>query len=91
MGSVVVLGERARVTGFALTGACVVPADDPRTVRSAWLALEDDVAVGVLTPAAAAALGALLDEPPRPDRPLTVVMPGTGASGPAPSVTEAPG
>jgi vacuolar-type H+-ATPase subunit F/Vma7 len=91
VGSVVVLGERSRVTGFALAGASVVPADDSHTVLAAWEALEHDVAVVILTPAAAAVLGALLDEPPRPDRPLTVVMPGTGGSGPEPSVTEAPG
>jgi vacuolar-type H+-ATPase subunit F/Vma7 len=91
VGSVVVLGERSRVTGFALAGACVAPADDARTVLAAWAALEHDVAVVVLTPAAAAALGAMLDEPPRPDRPLTVVMPGTGGSGPSSSAAEAPG
>ena len=91
MGSVVVLGERSRVSGFALAGARVVPADDARTVLAAWQALDPDVAVVVLTPDAAAVLGALLDEPPRPGRPLTVVMPCTGGHGPAPSVTEAPG
>jgi vacuolar-type H+-ATPase subunit F/Vma7 len=91
VGSVVVLGERSRVTGFALAGARVAPAEDARTVLAAWQALEDDVAVVVLTPAAAIALGALLDEPPRPGRPLTVVMPGTGGSGPTPSAAEASG
>lgn len=90
MGSVVVLGERSRVAGFALAGARVAPAEDAQAVRAAWESLEQDVAVVVLTPAAAAALGALLDQPPRPDRPLTVVMPAPGGHRSAPSAPSTP-
>lgn len=57
MGSVVVLGEAARVSGFALAGAAVVVADGDDAVRAACRALPDDVTVLVLTPAAAGALG----------------------------------
>ncbi len=91
MGSVVVLGERSRVAGFALAGARVARAEDPQAVLAAWEALAHDVAVVVLTPAAAAALAALLDQPPRPDRPLTVVMPAPGGHRPASSASPAAG
>ena len=80
MDRVVVLGERSRVAGFALAGAHVVVADEPGAVLAAWAALTADVAVVVLTPAAAASLGALLDEPPRPGVPLPVVMPAAPAA-----------
>lgn len=56
MGSVVVLGESARVAAFALGGAIVAPAEDPEAVRRAWEALSDDVALVVLTARAAASL-----------------------------------
>lgn len=91
MGRVLVLGERSRVGGFALAGAEVVAAEDPAAVIAAWAALEPDVAVVVLTPAAADALGPLLDEPPRPDRPLVVPMPAAPSVTGAPSGTGAPG
>jgi len=57
VGLVVVLGEAARVTSFALGGATVVTAEDPDAVRRGWEALPDEVAVVVLTERAAAALG----------------------------------
>jgi vacuolar-type H+-ATPase subunit F/Vma7 len=69
------MGERARVAGFALAGAEVVPVEDPRAVVAAWGGLAADVDVVILTPRAAAALGEWLDEPPRPGRPLPVVLP----------------
>ena len=72
MARVAVIGELTRVQGFALAGAVVLAAADPEAVRSAWASLGADVAVVVLTPAAAAALG----DAQRPPRwPLTVVMP----------------
>jgi vacuolar-type H+-ATPase subunit F/Vma7 len=72
MARVAVVGELTRVQGFALAGALVVAAEDPEAVRAAWASLDEEVAVVVLTPAAAAALG----EGPEPRRwPLTVVMP----------------
>lgn len=71
MATVAVIGERALVRGWSLAGAAVAGADDPDEVRAAWRSLGDDVAVVVLTPAAATALA---DEPDH-DRPLTVVLP----------------
>ncbi len=68
------MGERARVAGFALAGAEVIPVEAPGAVVDAWNGLGSDVDVVVLTPAAAAALGELLDELPRPGRPLPVVL-----------------
>jgi vacuolar-type H+-ATPase subunit F/Vma7 len=69
-----VLGERVRVAGYALAGAIVYPADDPDEVRAAWLELPADVAVLVLTPAAARALGGESAARRRPGL-LTAVMP----------------
>ncbi len=71
MGSLVVLGETARVSAFALAGAAVSAADDPEAVHRAWHALPDDVALVVLTERAATALRG---EHAR-DRVLCVVMP----------------
>jgi vacuolar-type H+-ATPase subunit F/Vma7 len=72
MARVAVLGEQVIVAGYALAGAVVVPAEDADAVRTAWDGMADDIAVVVLTPAAADALG--------PDRTsslarLAVVMP----------------
>jgi len=69
MGVLCVLGERAKVEGFGLIGAAVLATDD---APAAWRALPPDVELVVLTPAAAAALGSLVEAP---DAPLTVVMP----------------
>jgi vacuolar-type H+-ATPase subunit F/Vma7 len=70
-GRVAVVGERRRVQGFALAGAVVLPAEDAPGTRAAWRGLSADVAVVVLTPAAAAALADVLPDRRR----LTVVMP----------------
>ena len=70
-GRVAVVGERLRVQGFALAGAVVVPAEEAAETRAAWRGLSEDVAVVVLTPAAAAALAPVLPD----GRRLTVVMP----------------
>jgi vacuolar-type H+-ATPase subunit F/Vma7 len=75
MGRVVVIGEQARVAGFALAGAEVRRADDADAMRAAWPAGESDVTVVILTPAAAAATDPDLDLPPTPARPLVVVLP----------------
>ena len=72
MGLVVVLGEAARVEGFALGGATVIAAEDRTAVLQAWATLGDDVAVVVLTTNASAAL----DGAAAPHAEiLTVVMP----------------
>lgn len=71
MGRVVVLGERHRVIGYRTAGADVQIADDPPTVRRAWSALGPDVALVVLTLAAAASIAADLGGGGR----LVAVMP----------------
>lgn len=72
MGRVVVIGETARVTGFALAGASVYCAESAKDVRQAWAALPADAAVVILTGKAADALGgAAMAE----DRVLIAVMP----------------
>lgn len=72
MWRVAVLGERALVEGWALGGARVLPADSPEQVRTAWAGVGADVAVVLLTPAAARALDAGTADR---SRPLTVVLP----------------
>lgn len=72
MARVVALGEPVAVAGFGLAGAVVVPAADDASVRAAWDGLDDDVAVVILTPMAARALGTL---PGSTLLPLTVVLP----------------
>jgi vacuolar-type H+-ATPase subunit F/Vma7 len=81
---VAVVGERARVAGFALAGAQVLVAEDAARVRACLAALQadPDVAVVVLTPAAARATRPAEAEPGMdtaadvaPGRPLRVVMP----------------
>jgi vacuolar-type H+-ATPase subunit F/Vma7 len=72
MARVAVLGEQVSVQGYALAGAVVLVAEDAGSALAAWDGLTDDVAVVILTPTAARALG--------PERlaglhPLAVVMP----------------
>lgn len=66
------IGEHAAVSGYALAGVLVLPAEDDDAVRGAWSRLPGDVQVVILTDRAARSLGdvrtaALL--------PFTVVMP----------------
>jgi vacuolar-type H+-ATPase subunit F/Vma7 len=70
-GRIAVIGETSRVLGFGLAGARALAADDDAAVLAAWRALPADVAVVVLTPRAARALGKAADA----NRPLTVVLP----------------
>lgn len=65
-GRVAAVGEPRRLLWPALGGALVFPAEGPGAVRDAWRSLPADVAVVLLTPAAAAVLGPALDEDPRP-------------------------
>ncbi len=53
MGRVAVIGEQLRITGYGLAGAELCPAAGQDEARRAWRGLADDVAVAVLTPAAA--------------------------------------
>jgi vacuolar-type H+-ATPase subunit F/Vma7 len=84
MSRVAVIGEEARVRGFALAGALVLAAEDAAEARAAWRSLPPDVAVAVLSSRAAGWLrdvtdGGAADAPPHglPRRPgvLPVVMP----------------
>jgi vacuolar-type H+-ATPase subunit F/Vma7 len=58
MSTIVAIGERERVSGFALAGVRVAAADDPDAVRAAWQALSADAGLVILTPAAHRALAA---------------------------------
>ena len=73
MGRIAVIGERARVQGFALAGATTHETGDADAVRQAWASLPADVDVVVLTPLAAAALDGELTDPAL--EVLPVVMP----------------
>jgi len=72
MAQVAVIGEPARMQGFTLAGALVYPAENVAQALAAWHSLPADVAVAVLTPDAARALGEALTARTAP---LTVVMP----------------
>jgi vacuolar-type H+-ATPase subunit F/Vma7 len=72
MGTVAVIGGADELQGFALAGAAVHVAGTEQDAVAAWHALEDDVALVVLSPDARRALARLLAE--RPDV-LTVVTP----------------
>lgn len=56
MAAVVVIGEEAKVAGFALAGAVVMAAGDAESVRRAWADLPDGTGLVLVTPMAAAAL-----------------------------------
>lgn len=67
---IAIIGEGAKVTGFGLAGALVLPAERPEDVWAAWRSLGPNVAIVVLTSRAARTLAT-----ERPSWPLTVVMP----------------
>jgi vacuolar-type H+-ATPase subunit F/Vma7 len=70
MGKIAIIGEEAKVLGFGLAGAIVLPAEEPEAVLAAWRSLGDDVAIVVLTSRAARTLAGLTAS-----WPLTAVMP----------------
>jgi vacuolar-type H+-ATPase subunit F/Vma7 len=72
IGRVAVIGEETAIAGYALAGVLVVPAEGDDAVHGAWSSLPDDVAVVILTSAAARALG---DARTAKLLPLTVVVP----------------
>jgi vacuolar-type H+-ATPase subunit F/Vma7 len=72
MGTVAVLGERALAQGYALVGANMLVAETAEDARAQWERLSPDVLVVILTPTAAAALGASRTSLIGP---MTVVMP----------------
>ncbi len=64
MSRAVAIGDERRLGGYALAGAEVVPATTTGTVTAAWEALDDDVALVVLSPEAHAVLAGRLGERP---------------------------
>ncbi|MEV0970815.1 hypothetical protein [Microtetraspora glauca] len=69
MATIAIIGEAVRVAGYGLAGALVLPAENADEVRTAWRDLGPEVAVVILTPAAATSLGDTSGGP------LRVVMP----------------
>jgi vacuolar-type H+-ATPase subunit F/Vma7 len=53
---IVAIGEERLLTGYALAGVAMLPAEDAANAREAWERLPADTAMVVLTPAAHAAL-----------------------------------
>lgn len=72
MAGIAVIGAGTLVAGYGLAGAVLLAAEDDDAVRAAWDRLPEDVAVVVLTAAAARALG---DTPSTSGPLLAVVMP----------------
>lgn len=72
MARIAVIGDPPAVDGFGLVGALVLAASGTDEVRAAWKAVPTDVAVLVLSAAAARDLDGL---PLTGAGPLTVVMP----------------
>lgn len=72
MGRVAVIGEETVVSGYALAGVLVLPAEGDDAVQGAWSSLPDDVQVVILSSAAARTLGGARIAKMLP---LTVVMP----------------
>ncbi len=70
-GAVVAIGAPALLAGYALAGVRLIAAGTPEEVRAAWQGIGDDVALVVLTDAAATAVGGELH---RGRGPLTAVM-----------------
>ena len=88
MSRVAVIGEEARVRGFALAGALVFAAEDPAGARAAWRSLPPDVAVVVLAPRAAGWLRDVISGGPSappdglPRRPGVLPVPMPSEAGP---------
>jgi len=72
-GRIAAIGEDARIAGLALAGVTTVTAEGLDAVRRAWAGLAADVALVLLTPAAATALDDVLGDRSSPR--LTVVLP----------------
>lgn len=72
MTGVVAIGEADRVAGYALAGAAVLVADDAPAALAAWLSLDPETELVILTPAVALALG---DELSGQDHRIWAVLP----------------
>jgi vacuolar-type H+-ATPase subunit F/Vma7 len=79
MARIAVIGEPLRINGYGLAGATLVEACDEAEAVTAWRELPDDVAVAVLTPAAARWLAS--DIASR-SRALVVVLPSEALEAP---------
>ena len=72
MGRVAVIGAETAVSGYALAGVVVLPAEGEDAVHRAWSSLPDDVQVVIVTSQAARTLG---DARTAKLLPFTVVIP----------------
>lgn len=72
MGTIAVIGESVRTSGFGLAGAIVFECETPAEVGQAWDGLPDHVLTVILTPAANDSLRSHID---RDANPPVVVMP----------------
>ena len=70
--SIVALGERALLAGYPLAGVALRIAETDHDVLDSWATLPGNAGMVILTPRAARALGAAIDDP---HSPLTVVLP----------------
>jgi vacuolar-type H+-ATPase subunit F/Vma7 len=70
MAKIAVIGEGAKVLGFGMAGAILLPAEEAEAVLAAWRSLEPDVDIVVLTTRAARVLAGRTAS-----WPLTAVMP----------------
>lgn len=71
MARIVVFGDRRRTQPLAIAGVEARVVADAGDAAAAWVALPEEVAVLILTPAVKAALESRLDE--RPDLLVTVL------------------
>jgi vacuolar-type H+-ATPase subunit F/Vma7 len=75
MARLVVIGAGARISGWSLAGADVLPAESAAEVEDAWSHLDPDVAVVIVSPEAADVVDSIRrGAGPVPDR-LVAVMP----------------
>jgi vacuolar-type H+-ATPase subunit F/Vma7 len=70
MAKIAIIGEGAKVLGFGMAGAIVLPAEEADAVLAAWRSLDSDIDIVVLTSRAARALAGRTAS-----WPLTAVMP----------------
>jgi vacuolar-type H+-ATPase subunit F/Vma7 len=81
MAQIAAIGEAALIEGYGLAGVTTTPADDPTAVREAWLALDPEVAVVILTPGAADVVAAGQRGGVLEGGRLIAVLPAVGAAG----------
>lgn len=70
--TIVALGERSLLEGFPLAGVELRAAETDSAVHEGWALLQGNARIVILTPRAALALGAVLDDI---HSPMTVVLP----------------